>query len=125
MPIVRHFPKEARVSGLSYQLDLERRPKDETKFPCVLCGNPALCRAHENENRLRNSSTNHVVSWLEFMPSGTSRETCRILIEEVILAGCPKGQAPIAVIRHEEPGRLETATKAAGRTKRPAGRKRK
>ena len=96
------FPPGARVSGLTYQLGLDRRPEVETRNPRVLHGDPSLCQRLEETNRLSNRSTNFSVNWSEWIPDQEAAEIGRQYVEEVLLVGVPSNRYAYTLVVHDE-----------------------
>jgi hypothetical protein len=113
------FAPYARVSGLGYQLGLDRDPEVETRTPRVLHGDPALCEHLEKSNRLSNRSTNFSINWSEWISDWDAAEIGRQYVEEVLLVGVPSGRYAYSLIAHDEKvpeGRDESFVKRNKRT---------
>ena len=97
-----YFSPDARVSGLCYQLGLDRNPELETRNPRVLHGDPGLCQLLETTNRLANRSTNFSINWSEKITDREAAEIGRHYVEEVLLVGVPPSRYAYSLIAHDE-----------------------
>lgn len=113
------FAPGVRVSGLTYQLGLDRHPEEETRNPRVLHGDPSLCQRLEETNRLSNRSTNFSINWSEWIPDLEAAAVGRQYVVEVLLVGVPPGRYAYTLIAHDEKipdGRDESLAKNRKRT---------
>ena len=102
MPVSRSFSPLANVSRLPYQLGLDRLASEDTRCPRVGFGDPRLCHELEEASESKNSSTNLVISFEEWLPDSELIDIGRSYVEECLMIGISPNRFAYTLIIHDE-----------------------